>query len=212
VNKKILSISVLGIFCVAFSYFAFTKQSKESSIPEFVDFNYHVRPILSDRCFKCHGPDAKARKAGLRLDTEEGAFAALKDDPTHHVLVPGDPLQSAMYARMITTDTAEVMPPPSSNLSLTKNEIEVIRKWIAQGAKYKKHWSFIPPVKPVVPEVDDDMHAVNAIDNFVFVKQASYGLEPNEQAEKETLLKRVSMDLTGLPPTIEQQDRFMKDN
>ena len=210
-RKILIGIAVVIILSVP-SYFAFTKQSKEPAIPEVVDFNYHVRPILSDRCFKCHGPDAKARKAGLRLDTEEGAFAALKDDPTHHILVPGDPLQSAMYARIITTDTAEVMPPPSSNLSLTKNEIEVIRKWIAQGAKYKKHWSFIPPTKPAVPEVDDDLHAVNAIDHFVFAKQASYGLEPNEQAEKETLLKRVCMDLTGLPPTVEQQDRFLKDN
>ncbi len=205
-------ISALGILFIAFSYFAFTKKGKEPAVPEVVDFNYHVRPILSDRCFKCHGPDAKARKAGLRLDTEEGAFAALKDDPKHHILIPGDPLQSAMYARITTTDTAEVMPPPSSNLSLTKNEIEVIRKWIAQGAKYKKHWSFIPPTKPAVPEVDKYLHAVNAIDHFVFAKQASYGLEPNEQAEKETLLKRVCMDLTGLPPTLEQQDRFLKDN
>ena len=210
-NKKVLLIATVSIVIMAFSYFSVNKQSKEAAIPEVVDFNYHVRPILSDRCFKCHGPDAKARKAGLRLDTEEGAFAALKDDPKHHILIPGDPLQSAMYARIITTDTAEVMPPPSSNLSLTKNEIEVIRKWIAQGAKYKKHWSFIPPTKPAVPEVDDDLHAVNAIDHFVFAKQASYGLEPNEQAEKETLLKRVCMDLTGLPPTLEQQDRFLKD-
>ncbi len=210
-RKILIGIGVVLIMSIP-SYFLFSKQSNEPAIPEVVDFNYHVRPILSDRCFKCHGPDAKARKAGLRLDTEEGAFAALKDDPTHHILVPGDPLQSAMYARMITTDTAEVMPPPSSNLSLTKNEIEVIRKWIAQGAKYKKHWSFIPPTKPAIPEVDEDLHAVNAIDHFVFAKQASYGLEPNEQAEKETLLKRVCMDLTGLPPTIEQQDRFMKDN
>ena len=144
-NKKVLLIATVSIVIMAFGYFSINKQNKEPAIPEVVDFNYHVRPILSDRCFKCHGPDAKARKAGLRLDTEEGAFAALKDDPKHHILIPGDPLQSAMYARITTTDTAEVMPPPTSNLSLTKNEIEVIRKWIAQGAKYKKHWSFIPP-------------------------------------------------------------------
>jgi hypothetical protein len=211
-NKKIIIGIGLLILLSGSVYFAMTQTSQEEAIPEVVDFNYHVRPILSDRCFKCHGPDAKARKAGLRLDTEEGAFAALKDDPTHHVLVPGDPLQSAMYTRMISTDTSEVMPPPSSNLSLTKSEIEIIKKWISQGAKFKKHWSFIPPAKTEVPEVDEDLNPVNPIDNFIFAKQDKLGLTPNEEADKEALLKRVCMDITGLPPTIEQQDRFLKDN
>ena len=124
--KKILILAAITI-TVTLSFYLGIKQTKaEGAIPKVVDFNYHVRPILSDRCFKCHGPDAKARKAGLRLDTEEGAFAALKEDPTHHIIVPGDPLQSAMYTRIIDKDTAELMPPPTSNLSLTKTEIENI--------------------------------------------------------------------------------------
>lgn len=180
-------------------------------IPELVDFNFHVRPILSDRCFKCHGPDANKREANLRLDTEEGAFAALKDNPGEHVIVPGDPLNSAMYARLVSTDTSELMPPPSSNLALTKTEIEIIRKWIEQGAKYKKHWSFIAPQRPTVPKVDEDLKPQNPIDNFILAKLEEVGLDPNPAASKEALLKRVSMDITGLPPTIEQQERFLKD-
>lgn len=211
-EKKILiGFSFLLIISIS-AYFALTGTSEKEVMPDIVDFNYHVRPILSDRCFKCHGPDANARKSGLRLDTEEGAFAALKDDPKNHVLVKGDPLQSAMYTRITTKDTSEVMPPPSSNLSLTKNEIKIIKKWIAQGAKYKKHWSFITPAKTAVPEVDEDLNPVNTIDNFIFAKLDSKGLEPNEQAGKEALLKRVCMDITGLPPTLEMQDRYLSDN
>ena len=210
-RKKILiAVAMIAILSVTF-YFGMNQTNEIGKVPEVVDFNYHVRPILSDRCFKCHGPDAKARKAGLRLDTEEGAFAALKDDPSHHILVPGDPLQSAMYTRIINTDTAELMPPPSSNLSLTKLEIEIIGKWIKQGAKFKKHWSFIPPTKTNLPIVDTDLKPVNAIDNFIFDKLESLGLEPNEDADKEALLKRVCMDLTGLPPSLELQDQFLND-
>ena len=210
-QKKILILAAITI-TVTLSFYLGIKQTKaEGAIPKVVDFNYHVRPILSDRCFKCHGPDAKARKAGLRLDTEEGAFAALKEDPTHHIIVPGDPLQSAMYTRIIDKDTAELMPPPTSNLSLTKTEIEIIKKWIEQGAKFKKHWSFLAPTKTSLPSVDSDLKPVNAIDNFIFSKQESVGLEPNEEANKEALLKRVCMDLTGLPPTIELQESFLKD-
>jgi hypothetical protein len=211
-RKKILiAFLFIGILSASI-YIGRYDSNDEGKIPEVVDFNYHVRPILSDRCFKCHGPDAKARKAGLRLDTEEGAFAALKDDPTHHILVPGDPMQSAMYTRITSTDTAEVMPPPSSNLSLTKTEIEIIKKWIEQGAKFKKHWSFIPPTKSTLPSIDDDLKPINPIDHFIFAKQESVGLEPNDEASKEALLKRVSMDLTGLPPSVEMQERFLKDN
>jgi len=211
VPKKILILAAITI-TISLSFYLGIKQTKaEGTIPEVVDFNYHVRPILSDRCFKCHGPDAKARKAGLRLDTEEGAFAALKEDPTHHIIVPGDPLQSAMYTRIIDKDTAELMPPPSSNLSLTKTEIEIIKKWIEQGAKFKKHWSFLAPTKTSLPSVNSDLKPINAIDNFIFSKQESVGLEPNEEADKEALLKRVCMDLTGLPPSIEMQESFLKD-
>src|SRR5919108_4534085 len=107
-----------------------------------VDYNLHIRPILSDRCFKCHGPDANARKAGLRLDNPEGAFAALKDSPDAHAIVPGKPESSEVYLRVSTTDTAQLMPPVKSNLKLNEEEVGLIKKWIAQGAVYKPHWAF----------------------------------------------------------------------
>ena len=155
------------------------EKSGEEAIPDVVDFNFHVRPILSDRCFKCHGPDANKREANLRLDTEEGAFAALKDDPSRHVIVPGDPMASALYTRIVSADTSEMMPPPSSNLSLSKREIAILKKWIDQGAKYKKHWAFIAPVKSTVPDIDDEYNPRNEIDHFIFKKLEEIGLEPN---------------------------------
>ena len=205
-----IGIALVCLLVIAF-YFLNTTNNTVKEVPDIVDFNFHVRPILSDRCFKCHGPDANKREANLRLDTEEGAFAALKDDPSKHVIIPGDPMQSALFARLISNDTAEVMPPPSSNLALTKTEIEIIKKWISQGAVYKKHWSFIAPQKSKVPNVDNDLNPKNAIDNFVFAKMKEVGLAPNQPAEKEALLKRVSMDITGLPPSIELQNKFLND-
>ena len=212
-TKKVYLTAIISVSAIAIAaYFMFSPKNKEDEIPELVDFNFHVRPILSDRCFKCHGPDANKREAELRLDTEEGAFAALKDDPSHHVIVPGDPMASALFARISSADTSEVMPPPSSNLSLSKREIAIIKKWIQQGAVYKKHWAFIPPVKAKVPDVDDDYHARNEIDHFIFKKLDEVGLEPNEEASKEALLKRVCMDITGLPPSLELQEKFLNDN
>ncbi|MEY4335777.1 MAG: hypothetical protein RLZZ45_696, partial [Bacteroidota bacterium] len=211
VSKKYYVGGILLISLIIAGWLLQNRNTASNEIPDVVDFNFHVRPILSDRCFKCHGPDANKREANLRLDTEEGAFAALQDDPSHHVIVPGDPLSSALYLRISSKDTTEVMPPPSSNLMLTKNEILIIKKWIAQGAKYKKHWSFIPPVKSAIPEVDEDLHPINEIDHFILAEQQKKGLKQNPEASKEALLKRVCMDLTGLPPTIEMQERFIKD-
>jgi hypothetical protein len=210
-NKKIFVVTIVLLAVGLSLYFANSGKPAEGGVPDVVDFNFHVRPILSDRCFKCHGPDANKREADLRLDTEEGAYAALKEDPSQHVIVPGDPLNSALYARLISKDTAEQMPPPSSNLALSKTEIEIIKKWIAQGAKYKKHWSFIAPTRPAVPDVDEDLNPKNPIDHFIFAKLDEVGIEPNEEADRETLLKRVSMDITGLPPTVAMQEKFLKD-
>lgn len=209
-KKFIVAFASLLAICVA-GWLLQSKGSGANAMPDVVDFNFHIRPILSDKCFKCHGPDANKREASLRLDTEEGAFAALRQDPSKHVIVPGDPMASALYIRISSRDTAEVMPPPASKLALTKQEIQLIKKWISQGAKYKKHWSFIPPVKATVPKADKDLNPRNEIDHFVFTTLDDQGLKPNEEADRETLLKRVSMDITGLPPTIEQQDRFLKD-
>jgi hypothetical protein len=179
-------------------------------MPEVVDYNFHIRPILSDRCFKCHGPDANKRQANLRLDTPEGAFAAFKDNAKAHAIVPGDPYASDAFTRLITKDTSERMPPMKSNLTLNQHEIDLIEKWIEQGANYKPHWAFIKPLKSDLPQADADW-ARNEIDYFVYEKMAEKGLKPSKESEKEQLLKRVCLDLIGLPPTLEMQERFLKD-
>ncbi len=188
------------------------KSGRISGASDSVDFNLHIRPILSDRCFKCHGPDANQRKSNLRLDTREGALAALKDNPSAHVIVPGSAGESEVYLRISTRDTSILMPPPASNLKLAEEEIQIIKEWINQGAKYKKHWAFIPPKKPSVPQVEQEGWASNDIDKFVLAKQEEAGLAPNPVAGKEHLLKRLSFDITGLPPTIRMQEQFLKDN
>lgn len=175
-----------------------------------VDYNYEIRPILSDKCYKCHGPDANTREAGLRLDTPEGAYAALKDNPHARALVPGSPQTSEIYLRISAKDVSRKMPPVDANLDLTDEEIGLIKKWIEQGGKYKPHWAFIPPEKRALPEADEDW-VRNEIDYFTYRKMRSAGLKPAEEAGREALLKRVSLDLTGLPPSLELQDRFLKD-
>jgi hypothetical protein len=176
-----------------------------------VDFNLHIRPILSDRCFKCHGPDARQRKSNLRLDTPEGAFAGLKDNPSEHAIVPGDPEKSFVYLRISSADTSEVMPPPSSNLKLTADEIATLKKWIQQGAKYKPHWAFIAPKKVSLPNVTNKEWPRNEIDYFVLSAIEKVNLEPNAEADEERLLKRLSLDITGLPPSVSFQDEFLND-
>ena len=187
----------------------FSGCSNQNALPEVVEYNYHIRPVLSDRCFKCHGPDARQRKANFRLDTEEGAYAVLKGKKGWHGIVPGKPEQSEIFLRIASSDTAEVMPPPSSNLSLSEYEIALIKKWISQGAVFQKHWSFIPPAKSRPPEIQNKWIR-NDIDKFILDKMNSVGLNPNEESEKSWLLKRVSFDLTGLPPSLELQDFYLK--
>src|SRR6478672_6218687 len=121
---------------------------------ELISYNFQIRPIFSDKCFKCHGPDANKRQAGLRLDIAEEAYKALKEHPRAHAIVPGNPNLSEMFLRISSTDTAIQMPPPESHLPvLTDPEIRIIKKWIEQGARYEKHWAFVPPVKPAFPKI-----------------------------------------------------------
>lgn len=188
-----------------------TVEEQLAVVPDKIDYNFHVRPILSDRCFVCHGPDANKREAGLRLDTEEGAYAALKESPGAHAIVSGDVNNSELFQRIITTDSTILMPPPESNLALQDFEIEILKRWIEQGAEYKPHWAFISPEKSELPEADEDF-VRNEIDYFTYAKMRSKNLKPNTEADKETLLKRVSFDLTGLPPSLEMQDKFLKDD
>lgn len=213
-NKRLPVIILLLLLLIAGAFLLMrttVKASGTESLPEIVDFNYHIRPILSDRCFKCHGPDASKRESGLRLDTEEGAFAALKDNPSAHVIVPDDPLRSELYLRISSTDTSYLMPPPASNLKLTNREIRLLEKWIRQGAKWKKHWAFLLPQRSLLPVVSHPEWPVNEIDNFILSSMEAHGLEPGPLADKERLLRRVSFDLTGLPPELDLQDRFLND-
>jgi hypothetical protein len=212
--KSVYLFIICGVVVVA-GYFLWRSDSTPASLaetmPDVVDYNFHIRPIFSDRCFKCHGPDANQRKAELRLDKEEGLYQALKDDPDGHVIVPGKPNFSELYLRISASDTSIQMPPPNSNLALNEFEVKLIRKWIDQGAKYQKHWAFIAPEKKPAPPVDNEDWAVNDIDRFVLAKMEERNLEPNEQADKERLLKRLSFDLIGLPPTLDLQKTFLHD-
>lgn len=176
-----------------------------------ISYNFHVRPILSDNCFACHGPDANKREAGLRLDIEENAYAALKENPGAHAIVPGNPGQSELVRRIKSTNPDEMMPPPSSNLRLTEEEISVLENWVAQGAAYEKHWAFVPPVKTALPDVNDPSWPVNEIDQFVLAKMTEQGLAPNGPATKPQLLKRLSLDLNGLPPSLELMKEYSGD-
>jgi len=169
-----------------------------------VDYNFHVRPILSDRCFLCHGPDERARKAGLRLDLRESAIAK-------GAVVPGKPAASKMIAK-ITAPGDERMPPPRSNLHLNSEEIEILRRWIAEGAEYKPHWSFQAlPDAIALPDVKDGRWSASPLDRFVLARFEQEGLRPSAPASREDWLRRVTFDLTGLPPTPAEVDAFLAD-
>ncbi len=181
-----------------------------ASLPEYVDYNFHIKPILSDGCYTCHGPDPETRKAGLRLDKEEDAFKKLESG--NYAIVKGKVNKSEMIQRLLSNDPDLVMPPVHSNLSISDREIALIAKWIEQGAEWKEHWSFLPLEDPAVPEIENDWARKNKIDNFIQRNLLQQGLEPSPVADKEHLIKRVSMDLTGLPPSLEEIDAFLNDN
>ena len=179
-------------------------------VPDIVDFNFHVKPILSDRCFKCHGPDDGPRKGGLRLDRHDGALAELPSG--RRAIVPGKPGRSELVSRITSTDPAVMMPDPSSRLTLDEREKATLIRWIEQGAEWKPHWSFIPPSRPAAPEVKASGWPRNDIDRFVLATLEAKGLAPSRVAPRETLLRRVSFDLTGLPPTLQEIDAFVADS
>jgi hypothetical protein len=197
-----------GLLLVIEACNPFNRENKDEKI----SYNFDIRPILADKCFPCHGPDANKRQAGLRLDIAKVAFDALKEHPGAHALVPFKPDSSQVYLRISSDDTSMMMPPPSSNRKLSQQEIAIIKKWISQGAVYEPHWAFVPPVKPSLPEVKNKSWAKNEIDYFILQKLEKKGLSPNEEADKERLLKRLSLDLTGLPPDVPTMDRFLSDN
>ncbi|CAN0449405.1 unnamed protein product, partial [Laminaria digitata] len=182
-----------------------------ASLPETVDFNYHIRPILSDRCYKCHGPDENTRETELRLDTEEGAFSQLTESPRGRAIVAGSLRRSEVAHRIVSEDPDYAMPPPESNLKLTAYETGLIRKWIDQGAEWKEHWAFIPPEKPGLPVVTVEDWPKNEIDYFILSKLESKNIQPSEEADQERLFRRLHLDLTGLPPSVQDIDAFLAD-
>ncbi|MEM9986050.1 MAG: PSD1 and planctomycete cytochrome C domain-containing protein, partial [Bacteroidota bacterium] len=201
---------IAGCVLSALSVYSCTSNSASSEVVA-LDYNVHVRPILSDKCFACHGPDASKREAGLRLDTPEGAFAALKESPGRFALVAGDPEKSELWHRIRSEDPSSVMPPPESKLKLTPQEVEMLRQWIEQGAAYQPHWAFIPPTSPSIPVVKAEEWPKEPLDYFVLARMEGAGLGPNSPADSYRLLKRLSFDLTGLPPSLEMQERFLAD-
>ena len=180
------------------------------ALPEEVDYNYHIRPILSDRCYKCHGPDESARQADLRLDQESTAKAVLPATG-NRAIVAGRAHRSAMIARISATDPEERMPPAESNLTLTDYEIALLERWIDQGAAWKPHWSFVPVVQPDLPAVADESWPRSGLDHFILARLEREGIEPSPEADASTWLRRVTLDLTGLPPTLDELDAFLAD-
>jgi len=176
-----------------------------------LNYNRDVRPILSDKCIGCHGPDdKKADAAGLRLDQPETAYAVHKKSG-HIPIVPGKPEASEAWKRIMSTDPDEVMPRPSSHKTLSADEKAMLKRWIEEGAKYEKHWAFVAPSRPALPAVKNAAWVKNPIDLFILAKLETEGFGPSPEADKETLLRRASLDLTGLPPTPEETDAFLAD-
>lgn len=195
------------------NYACHTEGGSSEGIPDEVSYNFHVRPILSDKCFACHGPDKNKIKADLRLDIEEEAFKPLKETKGAFAIVRGKPEESELYKRITSKDPNYQMPTPDSHLgTLNETEIKIIERWIKQGAKYEKHWAFIKPEKAPLPKVKDKNWVKNEIDYFTQAKMTEKGFSPNEEAEKSYLLKRASLDITGLLPSLELMNEFSADN
>ncbi len=166
--------------------------------PRPIEFNRDIRPILADNCYACHGPDKGKRKADLRLDTEEEAFA---DHDGKRPIVPGKPDKSELFRRISAEADEERMPPAKAGRKLSQQQIHLIRQWIEQGGKWQKHWSLMPPVRVQPPAANNKTWPANDIDRFILAKLNSEKVEPSPVADRRTLIRRLSFDLTGLPPT-----------
>ena len=169
-----------------------------------VDYNQHVRPILSNHCWSCHGPDHAARKAGLRLDQRTSATGKTENGVT--AIVPGKPQASELVARIQSHDPDVIMPPASTNKPLSDDQKQTLIRWIEQGAEYSKHWAFVPPKRSELPTVQQTNWPQNEVDHFVLRRLEEQGLRPTEESEPSIWLRRVTLDLTGLPPSVEELD------
>lgn len=184
---------------------------EDSSSAGTLKFNRDIRPILSDNCFACHGPDAEERAGGFRLDVAESATAAA--DSGERPIVPGDPSASEILRRIsLDADDPERMPPEATHKSVTPEQLATLRQWIEEGASWQQHWSLTPPQRPKLPSVQSNDWVRNGIDHFILARLEGEGLKPSPPADRETLLRRVTFDLTGLPPTVAQLEAFLKDD
>jgi cytochrome c553 len=208
-SRRLLSTSVTSLLAVAAAAMSATAAPSGGSAAAKVDFARDISPILSAKCFACHGPDDAHRKAKLRLDVRE---EALKSRDAKPAIVPGSPAKSELWHRITHKYPDDVMPPKKEGKPLTPQEIALLKKWIEQGAPYAEHWAFVPPVRSAVPQIGNRQSAIgNPIDAFISAKLAAEKLKPSPPADKPTLLRRLSLDLIGLPPTPEELDAFLAD-
>ncbi|MCH7729776.1 MAG: DUF1549 domain-containing protein, partial [Planctomycetes bacterium] len=199
---KTSAVSMTALLCVVLC------SPTGAAPPRTIQYNRDVRPILADKCFRCHGADQAARQADMRLDEQKDATA---DRGGYRVISPGKSAASELIRRITSTDDDERMPPSESGLNLNAHQIEIIRRWIEQGAVYQKHWSFIPPQRPELPRVNNAKWGWNEIDRFVLARLEQEGLTSSPRASREKLIRRLCFDLTGLPPTPDEQREFLAD-
>ncbi len=197
----------IGILAIAAVFAALPVQV--AAAMKGVEYNRDIRPILADNCFSCHGADSASRKASLRLDHFEDAIASHKG--SNPAIIPGKVDESEMIKRLLTKDEDDRMPPVKTKKAVTPQQLELLRNWIAQGAKYEAHWSLLAPQKPPLPKGSRDNWVRNPIDAFIMARLEKEGLKPAPEADRRTLARRLSLDLTGLPPTVEQVERFLSD-
>ncbi len=209
--RRFMKSSLSAFFLTALSVGALAGTSLAAA-PAKVDFAREIRPILSNNCFHCHGPDDKKRKGGgekgLRLDTAEGAFEAIDGS---FAVVPGKPEKSSILSRIHSTDSDEVMPPPKTGKKITEREAGLLKRWIEEGAAYAGHWAYTKPVRPAVPTVADPQWNKNPVDRFLFTRLVAEGLKVSPPADRATLARRVALDLTGLPPSLAELESFERD-
>jgi hypothetical protein len=204
IRKILLAVALLPLSAAADD----VRTEDRSPLPATVEFNRDIRPILSENCYKCHGPDTKAREGSLRFDTKEGIFAALEEG--RHAVVAGHLAKSELWKRVTSNAKDEKMPPAKSGKKLTPREVSLLKKWIEQGAPWQGHWAFIPVQRPPVPEVRHPAWVQNPIDAFILARLEKEGLLPSPEADPITLIRRLTFDLTGLPPSAEEVEAFVE--
>src|SRR5438552_16687000 len=199
-------LTALALFAACTIGATLAASDKKPSVTEPIDFSSQIRPLISSKCFSCHGPDESSRKAKLRLDLRD---EAIKDHKGTRTIVPGDAASSEMVRRITATDPDDLMPPPKTGRTLSAVEIDLLKRWIQQGAPYSPHWAFVKPERAALPSVKMKSWPRNAIDYFILAKLEKHGLKPSPPADRYTLARRLSLDLTGLPPTPAEVSAFV---